>query len=281
MSHATSSPSALTVLLGSLAGISIAGLLIAGVVPGALLSLTFIGYIMLRAKLDPGLAPAFEHATVRGWARWRPLALHVVDKGSVQTDGRATRLVACVTVASFTDYGVNLVLVSLAMTGCSATVPSAGTSGMAISGEHQAVEARQIQSRVMSMSDVWNAALGEATHELRTMPGLDLAGQTVAIAFLRNGMGASIDIAVGPNPRVAMLDLLVLSALQTWALETNWAGTGLPRELPPGAKRRLAAARAELLATAADVYTPDQLETVQRLVNRISHESRNPPLFPF
>jgi tripartite ATP-independent transporter DctM subunit len=70
-------PSALTVLLGSLAGISIAGLLIAGVVPGILMSVLFVGYIMLRAKLDPSLAPAFEHARVRGWARWRPLALHV------------------------------------------------------------------------------------------------------------------------------------------------------------------------------------------------------------
>jgi tripartite ATP-independent transporter DctM subunit len=70
-------PSALTVLLGSLAGISIAGLLIAGVMPGILMSLLFVGYIMLRARLDPALAPPFEHAPVRGWARWRPLVLHV------------------------------------------------------------------------------------------------------------------------------------------------------------------------------------------------------------
>jgi tripartite ATP-independent transporter DctM subunit len=76
-------PSALTVLLGSLAGISIAGLLIAGVVPGVLLALMFVGYIVLRATLNPGLAPRFEHAPrpndgpVRGWARWRPLVVHV------------------------------------------------------------------------------------------------------------------------------------------------------------------------------------------------------------
>jgi tripartite ATP-independent transporter DctM subunit len=70
-------PSALTVLLGSLAGISIAGLLIAGVVPGILMSVLFVGYIMLRARLQPSLAPAFEHAPVRGWVRWRPLVLHV------------------------------------------------------------------------------------------------------------------------------------------------------------------------------------------------------------
>ena len=70
-------PSALTVLLGSLAGISISGLLIAGVLPGALLSLVFVGYILLRTSLNPGLAPRFEHAPVSGWARWRPLFVYV------------------------------------------------------------------------------------------------------------------------------------------------------------------------------------------------------------
>lgn len=70
-------PSALTVLLGSLAGLSITGLLIAGVVPGALLAALFVAYVVLRATLDPSLAPRFDHAPVRGWARWRPLLLHV------------------------------------------------------------------------------------------------------------------------------------------------------------------------------------------------------------
>jgi tripartite ATP-independent transporter DctM subunit len=42
-----------------------------------LMSLMFVGYIMVRATLDPSLAPAFEHAPVRGWARWRPLVVHV------------------------------------------------------------------------------------------------------------------------------------------------------------------------------------------------------------
>src|ERR671929_22109 len=50
-------PSALTVLLGSLAGISIAGLLIGGIVPGLILSALFVGYIVTRAVIDPSLAP--------------------------------------------------------------------------------------------------------------------------------------------------------------------------------------------------------------------------------
>jgi tripartite ATP-independent transporter DctM subunit len=71
-------PSALTVLLGSLAGISISRLLVAGIVPGVLLAAAFVAYIVVRAVLDPRLAPAFEHATVTGWARWGPLVVYVI-----------------------------------------------------------------------------------------------------------------------------------------------------------------------------------------------------------
>jgi len=71
-------PSALTVLLGSLAGISISQLLIAGIVPGVLLSVMFVGWIVLRAVMDPSLAPAFEHEQLTAWERWRPLIIYVL-----------------------------------------------------------------------------------------------------------------------------------------------------------------------------------------------------------
>jgi tripartite ATP-independent transporter DctM subunit len=71
-------PSALTVLLGSLAGISISQLLIAGIVPGVLLSVMFVGWIVLRAAANPALAPAFEHEALSLRERWRPLVVYVV-----------------------------------------------------------------------------------------------------------------------------------------------------------------------------------------------------------
>ena len=46
-------PSALTVLLGSLSGISISKLLIGGIVPGLLLSVAFVAYIIVRPSLRP------------------------------------------------------------------------------------------------------------------------------------------------------------------------------------------------------------------------------------
>jgi tripartite ATP-independent transporter DctM subunit len=72
-------PSALAVLLGSLAGISISGLLVGGIVPGLILSVLFVGYIILRAHIDPALAPEEElEDGLSGFARFQPFLIHVL-----------------------------------------------------------------------------------------------------------------------------------------------------------------------------------------------------------
>ncbi len=71
-------PSALTVLLGSLSGISISKLLIGGVVPGLILSVAFVAYIVVRAKLTPSLAPPTPIPAKSGWEAWRLLVLYVI-----------------------------------------------------------------------------------------------------------------------------------------------------------------------------------------------------------
>jgi tripartite ATP-independent transporter DctM subunit len=76
-------PSALTVLLGSLSGISISKLLIGGVVPGLLLSVAFVVYIVARVKLNPALAPATAFTEYRGWERLRPFFQYVVPLVSI------------------------------------------------------------------------------------------------------------------------------------------------------------------------------------------------------
>src|SRR4051812_11821085 len=65
-------PSALTVLLGSLSGISISKLLIGGVVPGVILSIAFVLWIVVRVIVTPSLAPVDRDDAVKyeGWARW-------------------------------------------------------------------------------------------------------------------------------------------------------------------------------------------------------------------
>ncbi len=76
-------PSALTVLLGSLSGISISKLLIGGVIPGLLLSAAFVTYIIVRVKLNPKLAPASEFAEYHGWQKLRPFFQYVLPLVSI------------------------------------------------------------------------------------------------------------------------------------------------------------------------------------------------------
>jgi tripartite ATP-independent transporter DctM subunit len=76
-------PSALTVLLGSLSGISISGLLIGGVVPGLVLSLAFVVYIIVRVKLNPALAPTSAFTEHRGWQKLRPFVQYVIPLVSI------------------------------------------------------------------------------------------------------------------------------------------------------------------------------------------------------
>jgi tripartite ATP-independent transporter DctM subunit len=76
-------PSALTVLLGSLSGISISKLLIGGVVPGLILSAMFVIYIIARVKLDPELAPPSDLVEYHGWEKLRPFVQYVLPLVSI------------------------------------------------------------------------------------------------------------------------------------------------------------------------------------------------------
>jgi tripartite ATP-independent transporter DctM subunit len=71
-------PSALAVVLGSLANIPIAELLIAGIVPGLILAAAFFTYVVGRCALDPRLAPVYETEPLSLWARVWPFLVYVL-----------------------------------------------------------------------------------------------------------------------------------------------------------------------------------------------------------
>ncbi len=131
-------PSALAVLLGSLAGISISGLLIGGIVPGLILSVVFIGYIILRARMNPELAPETEPVVLpSGFARWRPFAIYVFPlvlifsvvvgamTGGWATPTEAAALGAAATIVASALYGS--VTWSNLLTALKGTVAISGT----------------------------------------------------------------------------------------------------------------------------------------------------------
>jgi hypothetical protein len=140
-------------------------------------------------------------------------------------------------------------------------------------GSARDAEVLAAQSLVMEMADEYVAALGEAVY-------LDLRGQSplsgtprrespqarvLSQSFLRNGVGAAIDIAAGPNPSVAILDLLVLASLQRWAFRAHWMPEGIS-DAGDAVYDRLGRAEDELWRTASRRLSQDQLATVRRLI---------------
>jgi tripartite ATP-independent transporter DctM subunit len=174
-------PSALTVLLGSLAGISIAGLLIGGIVPGLILSAMYVAYIIARATIDPALAPdeRVEEGT-RGAARWLPFVTHVVPlvlifglvigamTGGFATPTEAAAIGAAGTIAAAAVYrGLTFANLMKALTG---TVAVSGIILFIIVGA-------TTFSQVLSFSGVVNGLVGLVT-------GLGLSVNAVVIAML-------------------------------------------------------------------------------------------------
>jgi hypothetical protein len=121
------------------------------------------------------------------------------------------------------------------------------------------------QALVMSMADDYIASLGEAVYLLIRSGTLDRKGRWLAQSFLRNGVGASLDIAVGPNPPVSLLDLLVLTSLQAWSFEVHWIPAGIGHA-GNAALARLKRAEADAWTTAKKVLSEDQLRTLRELI---------------
>ena len=76
-------PSSLGVLLGSLARLDIAALLIAGLLPGLLLAVLYVAVIWLQVRIDPSAAPAYEVDAVPLAVRLRLFVTHVLPLGIV------------------------------------------------------------------------------------------------------------------------------------------------------------------------------------------------------
>ena len=72
-------PSALAVLLASLAEFSIKKVLLAGIIPGILMAVLFVAYVILKARANPHLAPVDDTLPDKqGGNRWRRLLIDVV-----------------------------------------------------------------------------------------------------------------------------------------------------------------------------------------------------------
>ncbi|HUT47886.1 MAG TPA: TRAP transporter large permease [Alphaproteobacteria bacterium] len=71
-------PSALAVLLGTLAQLDIGKLLIAGIVPGLVLAVMYVVLIYIRTRIDPGAAPAYDVPIISRTAKLRLIVTDIV-----------------------------------------------------------------------------------------------------------------------------------------------------------------------------------------------------------
>jgi tripartite ATP-independent transporter DctM subunit len=71
-------PSALAVILASIGGISVGGLLMAGVIPGVILGTFFSAYIILMAWLKPSCAPPYAVPPTPFWERMALTVTHLI-----------------------------------------------------------------------------------------------------------------------------------------------------------------------------------------------------------
>lgn len=71
-------PSGLAVLLGSLGQISIGDLLVAGILPGVMITLMYVVYVVVRCTMNPALAPAYEVEAMSPWQKWQPFVKYVL-----------------------------------------------------------------------------------------------------------------------------------------------------------------------------------------------------------
>jgi len=71
-------PSALAVLLGSLAQVDIGALLIAGIVPGLLLAALFVLTVVIQVRIDPTAAPAYDVPPMAWTEKLRLIVVNVL-----------------------------------------------------------------------------------------------------------------------------------------------------------------------------------------------------------
>lgn len=76
-------PSAISVLLASIANVSVGKLLLAGLLPGLLMGALYFGYVIIRCWLNPRLAPTYEMGVVTWGDKLRGLVYELLPLGGI------------------------------------------------------------------------------------------------------------------------------------------------------------------------------------------------------
>jgi tripartite ATP-independent transporter DctM subunit len=111
-------PSALAVLLATLAQIDVAALLIAGIIPGLILAFFYIATIYLQTKIDPSAAPAYDVDPMSFAQKFRLLMSEVVPMVGVMVVIVVLMIQGFVTPSEAAAFGALGVLILAAVFRC-------------------------------------------------------------------------------------------------------------------------------------------------------------------
>jgi tripartite ATP-independent transporter DctM subunit len=111
-------PSALAVLLATLAQIDVAALLIAGIIPGLILACFYIATIWLQTKIDPTAAPAYDVEPMTLGQKLKTLATEVVPMVGVMVVIIVLMIQGFVTPSEAAAFGALGVLILAAVFRC-------------------------------------------------------------------------------------------------------------------------------------------------------------------
>lgn len=104
-------PSGMAVVLATLAGISVGGLLISGILPGLLMAVLFSIYIVGRCKLQPDIAPSYAVEKLPLKERWAPFTKYVLPTGIIVFAVIGLMLLGFATPSEAAAFGVLATLI--------------------------------------------------------------------------------------------------------------------------------------------------------------------------
>ena len=110
-------PSTLAVLLGSIAQINIADLLLAGVLPGMFLAALYVATIWIQVRRNPESAPAYEVETASTLEKARMICIYILPMSLVVFSVVGLILLGVTTPSEAAAFGVLSVLILTALYG--------------------------------------------------------------------------------------------------------------------------------------------------------------------
>ncbi|WP_235829682.1 TRAP transporter large permease [Frigidibacter oleivorans] len=211
-------PSGLAVVLGSLAGLDVGRLLLAGLVPGLLLALGYAVLVFVITRLRPDAAPAYDVPTTSLGEKLRLVAVNLLPMMFIICALMGTIIFGIATPTEAAAFGVLSVLIVAAFfrSLTLASVVSAAQSAMKISGMiFMIILASTTFSQILAISGATRGLVGWVQGMDASLPVILLA-----IALVLLILGAFLE----PVGIMLLTIPIFLPMVQAYGVDPIWMG---------------------------------------------------------